>query len=346
MDATQAGSRFPQGPIIISRTDAIGDVILTLPLAGYLKSTFPERKIIFLGRSYTRAIVDSCSFVDEFLDWDALAGKAPAEQLKMFKATEARVILHVFPRKEIAALARKAGIPMRVGTSNRWFHWLWCNRLAWFSRRRSELHEACLNFSLLKPLGIMIIPLKEELFAFTGMNIIKPLPTTLAGMVQPGKFNLVLHPKSKGSAREWGLENFGRLIEILPADKFQIFITGTAAEAAEMKEFLHSIPAHISDLTGRMSLQELISFINACDGIVACSTGPLHIGAALGKVAVGIYPPIKPMHPGRWAPIGPKACTLSLDKECNDCRHQGACACILKITPEQVFQKLNEFAQA
>jgi len=343
MDATQQGSRFPKGPIIISRTDAIGDVILTLPLAGYLKSLFPDQKIIFLGRSYTRAIIESCTFVDAFLDWDAISCKRPAEQLNLFTEIGAKVILHVFPRKEIAILARKAGVPIRVGTSNRWFHWFWCNRLAWFSRRRSELHEACLNFSLLKPFGFKYIPLKEDLFGFTGMKNVKPLPEPLSELIKPGKFNLVLHPKSKGSAREWGLENFSQLIEILSADEFQVFITGTSAEAAEMKEFLHSLPAHVTDLTGRMSLQELISFINACEGIVACSTGPLHIGAALGKVAVGIYPPIKPMHPARWAPIGPKACTLVVEKECNDCRHQSSCACILKITPEQVAQKLNEF---
>ena len=33
--------------IIISRTDNIGDVVLTLPLAGILKENFPKAKVYF-----------------------------------------------------------------------------------------------------------------------------------------------------------------------------------------------------------------------------------------------------------------------------------------------------------
>ena len=53
--------------IIISRTDSIGDVILTLPLAGYLKQCFPQTKIVFFGKSYTKAVVDACKYVDEII---------------------------------------------------------------------------------------------------------------------------------------------------------------------------------------------------------------------------------------------------------------------------------------
>ncbi|NLF41723.1 MAG: glycosyltransferase family 9 protein, partial [Bacteroidales bacterium] len=59
MEAALPKLRFPKGNLIISRTDAIGDVILTLPLASYLKSLEPGRKIIFLGRNYTKAIIEA-----------------------------------------------------------------------------------------------------------------------------------------------------------------------------------------------------------------------------------------------------------------------------------------------
>ena len=56
--------------ILISRTDSIGDVVLTLPLAGMLKQLIPEVKIGFLGRKYTAPIINACEFVDEFIDVD------------------------------------------------------------------------------------------------------------------------------------------------------------------------------------------------------------------------------------------------------------------------------------
>ena len=59
--------------IVISRTDSIGDVVLTLPLAGILKEKFPEAQIVFLGNSYTRPVIRCSQFVDEIWEWDKLS---------------------------------------------------------------------------------------------------------------------------------------------------------------------------------------------------------------------------------------------------------------------------------
>src|ERR1700752_1219164 len=93
--------------IIISRTDSIGDVVLTLPMCGIIKEKFPGCRIIFLGRNYTKPVIDCSIHVDEFLDRDELKLERGKEQLKTFRA---EVILHVFPDKEIASLAKKAKI--------------------------------------------------------------------------------------------------------------------------------------------------------------------------------------------------------------------------------------------
>ncbi len=100
----------------------------------------------------------------------------------------------------------------------------------------------------------------------------------------------------------------------------------------------------ITDLTGEFTLAQFISFINESNGLVAASTGPLHLAATLGKVAVGIYPPIRPMHPGRWAPLGQKANYLVADKSCNDCRKSGNCHCMAEVGPDQVKELLLKHA--
>ena len=58
--------------IILSRTDSIGDVILTLPMAGILKEMFPQCKIIFLGNDYTCEVVALSDHIDEFISWDTV----------------------------------------------------------------------------------------------------------------------------------------------------------------------------------------------------------------------------------------------------------------------------------
>lgn len=320
--------------IIISRTDNIGDMMLTLPLAGLIRQKFPDANLLFLGKKYIRPIIESCEYIDKFMDWDDIANLPAEDQLSVFKSINADAILHIFPHPEIAAIAYKARIPNRVGTSHRSYNWLYCNKLVNFTRKKSNLHEAQLNVKLAKPLGITTIPTLEELKSLYGLT---KLPQWKGDdLIDKTRFNLILHPKSRGSAREWEWKNWNRLAEILPKEKFKLFVTGTENEGAEIRKNLLELHPHITDLTGKMDLAQLIAFISKADGLVACSTGPLHIAAALGKRAIGIFPPLRPMHPGRWAPLGVKATYLVLDKQCSECRKKSFCSCINAITPEQV----------
>jgi len=322
--------------IIISRTDSIGDVILTLPVAGVLKKHFPGITIGFMGKSYTKPVIEACSYVDEFIDVDnflqnnILVGGQPAE-----------CILHVFPVSRIAKRARALGIPLRIGTTNRLYHWFTCNKLIKLSRKKSDLHEAQLNLVLLKALDIDESYSLQQIGGLTGLNKTQPLPAHLEALIQKNKYNLIIHPKSQGSAREWSLEKFYELIQLLPADKFNIFISGTAKERELLHWLFEKAGQQVTDITGKMSLTEFMAFIKQCDGLVANSTGPLHIAAALGKDALGIYPPMRPVHPGRWAPLGPNATYFVLDKQCEACRNNAsACQCINDVPAAWLQQTL------
>ena len=328
--------------IIISRTDSIGDVMLTLPLAGILKKYFPDIYILFLGSAYTKDIVDCCEYIDEFIDWTLLSNLLENGAIIELKKHNADSILHVFPRKEIAVLAKKANIKNRIGTTNRTYHWLNCNQLVKLSRKKSDLHESQLNTKLLKPLGIDKDFNLSEITSYYGFSKINTLPDVFNLLIDKEKFNLILHPKSKGSAREWGLENYASLIEILPVDKYKIFISGTSTEAALMQTKIIDKYDNIIDLTGKLTLAEFIAFIAQVDGLVAASTGPLHIAAALGKAALGIYPPIRPMHPGRWMPVGKFAHYFVNKKTCNDCRKTMDCHCMKSISPEEISEYLEK----
>ncbi|MCS7017586.1 MAG: glycosyltransferase family 9 protein [Cytophagales bacterium] len=316
--------------IAISRTDNIGDVILSLPMAGLVKREIPNAKIIWIGKAYTRDIVAACQHVDAFYELDEWESQAKGMQLD--------AIVHVFPNRQVAKVAAQLHIPLRIGTSHRWYHWLYCNRLVHLGRRNSPLHEAQLNIKLLKPLlgKDWLIPLHEivDLYGFRAPEIfIEGLPE------QPF---VILHPKSRGSAREWAAENYLQLAQILEKQKLSYIITGTAAEGAAIQQACPALLTHANgyDFTGKLTLAQLITLINKSVGLVACSTGPLHIAAALSKPTVGIYPPVRPIHPGRWAPVGKRAEALVINRNCRACT-ANVCACIASITPQMVWQALQ-----
>jgi len=318
--------------ILISRTDAIGDVVLTLPLCGYLKSVYPDVKISFLGRTYTGPVINCCTAVDDFINYDELKALPLTEQAAFLKSKNIDIIIHVYPRKEIANLARLARIELRIGTTNRLFHWFNCNKLVKLSRKNSTLHEAQLNIKLLSPLGINIIPAKEKLPDYYAFEPKGELPMPIAGLFDKERFNLILHPKSHGSGREWSLDRFGELINMLPPHQFKIFITGSDKEKALLKDWIATLPVHIVDMTGKLSLDELIRFIGNADGLLAASTGPLHIAAATGIHALGLYPILPSIHARRWGPIGKKA--EYIETKGGDLNN---------ITAEAVSSKINQW---
>jgi heptosyltransferase III len=321
--------------ILVSRTDGIGDVVLTLPLLGVLKERFPDARVLFLGSAYTRPVAELSRHVDGYVDWSELRTLDDDEQARRVRALEADCVVHVFPRPQVAALARRARVPLRIGTSGRLYHWITCNRRVAFSRRRSDLHEAQLSLKLLRPLGIAREFTLGELPRYCG---IPPAPRS-AGAGE--RTHVILHPRSRGHAREWGVEYFRRLVGLLPAGRYRVSVTGSREEGESLRgSGLFDLP-HVEDVTGRFTLPELISFIGAADALVAASTGPLHIAAALGKLAIGLYPPIRPMHPGRWAPLGVNAHVLVVDRACDDCRRGGPCHCMQEIRPEAVRDLLE-----
>lgn len=326
--------------ILISRTDSIGDVVLTLPLCGVLKQHFPDCKIFFLGRAYTQAIIERCEHVDQYINWDAMKEKSPAAQIAILQETKADALIHVFPRKEVLWLGKRAGIPIRIATGRRLNTITKCNKLVFFTRKGSPLHEAQLNLKLLKPLGIDKEYSLEELsklYGFTRTDVAaQKKASEFLKSFSSDKKRIVLHPLSKGSAAEWSLENYQKLIALLPKEKFDIFITGTKEEGEKIMAQSPIKGEHVHDVTGRFSLAELIEFISECDALVAASTGPLHIASALGKKAIGLYSPKRPIHPGRWAPVGKD--THVLVAPAHPLKGEK-----LAIAPEEVAQVLLSF---
>lgn len=318
--------------ILISRTDAIGDVVLTLPMAGYLKELYPAAKILFLGKAYTGPVIKCDNFVNEFVDYTELLKLSEQAQIAFLKKKNIDAVVHVFPNKHVAKLAKQAGIKTRIGTANRFFHWFTCNKLVKLSRKKSDLHEAQLNLMLLKPFGLIANQSLAQLMAHMNLQPTVTLPARFKALFDQGKFNFIIHPKSHGSGVEWGLKNYKKLTETLAADRFKIFITGSDKEKELLSSWVKTLPPNVVDVTGMMTLDEFIAFINKADGLLASGTGPLHAAAALGKNALGLFPSVRPIHPGRWAPLGKKASYLESGSDTLD-----------EITIDMVAAKINNW---
>lgn len=324
------------GSIILSRPDAIGDAVVTLTTAGWIKKHAPTTRITVICKEYARAIWKHSAHVDSILTLEELRSFDPVEQIAALKAD---AIVHVFPQREVARWAKQARIPLRVGTSHRLWHWTTCNELIHFSRKRSLLHEAQLNIKLLEPFGLPMPGSTAELIPHLGLAAPAPSEKVRA-VLRVDRRRLVVHPLL-GSGVGWGLANFSQLIRSLDQDAWQVIVTGTAHEAVRYRAELPLDLPCVTDAGGMLDLDELMMLLGSCDAFVAASTGPLHMAAALGLRAIGLFSMRRPIFPTRWAPLGSEAHALVHDPACAACAAGRACDCITRIPVERVLELLR-----
>jgi lipopolysaccharide heptosyltransferase III len=321
---------------------ALGDVVATLPMAGAIKAACPGVAIVFIGRRYVEPLALASRHIDSFLDADAAT--ADAQKLA---AARLDILLNPFPFKEFAEIAARARVPLRIGNLRRPKIARWCNRFVFYGRAGSGLHEAALNMRDLRALGLRLKPSIAELAALAGVTRLQPLAAEHRALLAPGKFHLLFHVKSGGNGREWPLEHFRELAAMLPADRVQIVLTGSAAEGTAARAACPALPtgANVTDAFGRFELPQLMAFIAAADGMVAASTGPLHLAAVLGIHALGIYPGRAGFNAQRWFPLGPKGEALQTVAACagdTACLSHpgGPCSCTVAVTPQMVYERV------
>lgn len=325
--------------VLICRTDNIGDVILTLPICAWLKQQFPSIKISFLCRAYTAAVVRRFAMVDAVIELESISADPDA----FFAHSEFDTVILAQPDRALALAAFKAGIANRIGNARQKVHQLlFCNRRVRFSKRTSHMHEAQFNFEFLRPFGLESIPSLQEISALYRFKSFED--EKIRRILQPHPFNLVIHMKSNGHGREWPVENYYSLAKQLStaSPHIHLWATGSAAEGTWLERHAPELlrMPNVSNVCGRFTLDQLTSFIQMADGLIASGTGPVHMAAALGQRTLGLFPPTRPMHPGRWAPVGKRAQALCAPTGCVGCAKKQAitCDCMKNIAPDAVAE--------
>jgi len=332
--------------ILIVRNDRIGDVVLSLPLAGLIKKHYPDCKITFLLRNYTKDIANGHPNIDEVIILKEDNGRIPVwknvNQLKkgLFDAS-----IIVYPTFITALIIFLARVKSRVGSGYRWYSFLF-NKKVFEHRKYAEKHELEYNVNLLKVFGIEeSISTKNVLYDIhinkTSMEKVDKILTDSG--VEFEKKIIIVHPGSGGSAIDLPIEKFSVLVNNLSLlDEANIIITGNEDE----KNICSTISANTNaiDLSGKFNLSEIICLISLSEIFISNSTGPIHIAAALGISTVGFYPKIRACSPERWGPYTQNKVIFTPEIECNDCTREQCerLNCMNSIDIENVTKEVTK----
>lgn len=331
--------------ILIVRTDRIGDVVLSLPLAGIIKKYYPKSKISFLVRNYTKDIVLSHSYIDEVLILNKSEDKIDfIENIKKISAKKFDTCIIVNPTFSVALILYFSGIKNRIGTGYRWYSFLF-NKRVFEHRKFAEKHELEFNLSMLKMIGI-----NEEIneknvkydLSVDNKALIKVDEILLAEKVELKKPLIIIHPGSGGSSIDLPMSKYIQLVKKLDNDGYQIIITGSKSEYELCNNLILS--ERIKNLAGKLNLKELMALISRATLFISNSTGPIHIAAALGKHIIGFYPKIISCSKERWAPYTDKKIIYVPEIECSDCTREKceALNCMQSINIDNVYNDIKK----
>jgi len=310
--------------LLIVRTDRIGDVVLSLPIARIIKKYFPDCKVTFLLKEYTKSLVEKNPFIDHILTVNEINGRILLKKnVLMLKKYNYDYCIMVYPTFIMSLTIFLSRIKNRIGTGYRWYS-LFFNKRVYVHRKYAEKHELEFNLDMLNIFGIKekVNPGNIKFDIQVNEDSVKLVRGKLKSYnIKSDKPLIIIHPGSGGSSVNLPQVKFKELLvqinEKLNAD---VVLTGSRSER-NLCESLR-ISNNIINFAGIFNLRELIVLINEADILIANSTGPLHIAAALGKYVIGFYPKILVCSAKRWGPYSDKSFVFQPGILCENCNRK------------------------
>ena len=339
--APQRDRPMPESPILIVPYMWIGDFVRSHSVVKLLRQRFPSRPVDVLTTTMVAPLLDYMPGVRKGIAVDvprkrlALAQhRALAERLRVEGYGHALVL----PRTWKAALAPYlAGIPQRTGFVGEARFGL-INDLRFGERALPRMVDRCAVLALPKDAGRPAKagewPLPElkvtasELAAWRGRMGLAPDPL--------GRPVVAFAPGAVGPSKRWPF--YAELGRRLTAEGNAVWVIGGPGEKELAAEIVRTDSDNIRDLTGA-DLRNAILALAAANAAVSNDSGLLHVAAALGTPAIGIFGPTSPWH---WAPLNPIAAVIETTGElaCRPC-HKPVCRlghhrCMRDIAAERV----------
>ncbi len=289
-------------PILIVPYVWIGDFVRCHSVVRLLKERFPDRPIDMLASKLTAPLTAFMPGVRKAIAFDIPRKKAAFSEnfaLAKLLREEGYGSALIMSRKWKAAFAPwLAGIPERTGVLGE-ARFLLLNDIRWDEKNHKRMIDQSCALAL--PKGA---PLPEEW----------PLPQLAVSETQAdewrGRMNVAqgtravaLAPGSVGEAKRWPVAYYAEAAKQIAQSGVEVWVIGGPDEKPFAKEIIEHADAGVRDFTGG-KLSDGVIALSQASAVVANDSGLLHVSAALGVPAIGMF---GPTDPAKWAPINPVA---------------------------------------
>ncbi|MGL5122655.1 MAG: glycosyltransferase family 9 protein [Fusobacteriaceae bacterium] len=298
--------------IIISRTDKIGDLVLSIPSFFMLRKMYPMAIIIVLVKNYNYEIVKNLQYIDRIIKIDDYTQKELLEKIKYYKAD---VFIALYSDSFINRLALKSKAKIRIGPYSKLSSFLSYNKGVFQKRSKSKKNEAEYNLDLVRKIDKNLFDNNYELNTeiILSENNIKVSEKFFEreGIQEAREKNqskvLVINPFMGGSAKNITDIQYISLIKkvLIKKNNLEIILVVHINDEERILALWDKIRdkrVHLFINAGE--LLNIAALIKKSDVYFGGSTGPTHIAGALNKKIVAIYPNKKTQSTIRWGVFG------------------------------------------
>lgn len=290
--------------ILVSRTDRLGDLVLSTPVFQAIKENYPDRMLVVLVNEGSSEILESNPYIDELIKF------SPKGRHKGFLGffrlrrdirkhrPECAVIL--FTRLKIAASVFFAGVRYRIGPVSKLHARFLFNRGIRQARSTVEMHEAEYNLNLLLPLGIKPWGRNYSPLVKVPDQYKIEIKDWLSNIRREHRKIIIVHPGMGDSALNWPEVNYTELAQRL-SENHTVICTGSYGEKDLVGRIISKAPG-VNSFLGE-NLGKFTALLDYADLVIVPSTGPMHVANALGKKLITFFPPIRVQSVARWGPF-------------------------------------------
>jgi len=337
--------------VLIIRTDAIGDIILTTPLVKALKACLPRASLTFLVAEESRELVMDIPGCDRVIGHQR--GRGPAGLLSFTKTAmilrrEGYDLVLVLPHSSLGLViwALLTGAVYRVGYCSHGFGWLFTHGLP-DERGYKVRHEVENGLELLRVLGLRPDESVKSLYVRVDSEAKKRVISYLSVMgINSVNGGLVLiHPGSRTPWVRWLPERFALVADQLQSRRgVKVILVGGPGEESISGSVARRMESPVLDLTGRLSLKELAALASVSRLFIGHSTGPMHLASAAGIPVIALFGPTSPTdHFERWRPYSPGGVVINKDVCPRNCvpKYCAHLECMAAIRVDDVLEQVD-----
>ena len=266
--------------ILVIRGGAIGDFILTLPALKLLRDAFPAAHLEVLGYQHIVALAEMTGYADatRSIEYALLSsffsrdGELASELVGYFGSFQ-QVVSYLFDPDEIfASNLRRTGVR---------------NLIVGSPKMTDQEHAAR---QLARPLEGLALYLDDPAAIILPRKSRKVDPRLIA-----------LHPGSGSETKNWPLQNWAKIAQLLLAAPagWRLLLVGGEADAERGAQLCAILPNDKVRCAQNLSLVDLAAELQNCALFLGHDSGISHLAAAVGTPSLLLF---GPTDPAIWAP--------------------------------------------